>query len=284
MLFLVAISAGLILAVAMMGFMFNRFLSHRERAQADLDAQALSYASTINQANRVGNLNEMQQASRELVYESREQYDQCQTTDSAFLSPLCYQLLLESREGHALLEKERQNTIETVCSEINQAAQKYNEKNQYAAGTFCWPQASGARIDSIHVGTIANTDSNVKNLDAIKELCEFDQSKGYINSGSNLYRANINAKLPNEGDLDFYMSSLPANIDGVCSPPRNANSESFKQSGTILTEGQAGSHVPSQIPNAVQIQGSIKTSSSKNVARLELVSTGVTGGDSNKEK
>ncbi len=284
MLFLVAISAGLILAVAMMGFMFNRFLSHRARAQSDLDAQAVICASAINKGNRVGNLNEMEQASRELVFESREQCDKCQVSDSSFLSPLTYQLMLEAREGHNLLEKERQRTIETICTEINQSAQSFNEKNRNRSAAFCWPEAAGARIDSIQVGTIANTDSNIKDLSVIKELSEADEEKGYINSRSRLYRANLNAKLPNEGDLDFFISSLPANIDGISAPPRNANPESFLRSEVIFSDNQAGSCTPSQIPNAVQIQGSIKTSASNKVARLELLSTGVTGGDSNKSR
>lgn len=287
MLFLVVLTIGLIIGTGLMGFGFNRFLSHRTRAQSSIDSEALSFANIINEGNRVGQINDMEQCSRELIYLSRERYEKCQQEeDSAFLAPLCYQLLNEARDGHMLLEQERRNQIQQICSEIQQAATQYNLRaGSKAVFDFSWPSTGQPQVSSVSLGSIDKICSNVKNREVIKELSDFDRSMGYVDPSTGLYRAEINAKLPNEGDLNFYFSGLPANVEGTCSPARNANPDVFVVQKTIFRDGQAADQSLTHLPNAVQLFGRLEASAGENAnANVNLVSTAVSNGDSTQAK
>ena len=283
MLGLVVLTIGLIIGTGMMGFGFSRFMAHRSRAQSKVDAEALSIASGINQGNRVGLLNEFELCSRELVFVSHMRHEKCQQEeDSGFLAPLCYQFLTEAREGHMLLEQERENQIHQISREIQQSVQEYNWRaDGELPFEFCWPTAGQPHIDGVSVGNIRKVASNVKDLSVIKELSEHDRSAGYVDTTTNLYKAEINAKLPVETDLDFYISSLPANVEGSCSPARNANPDVFSGERMIVQDGKPADEPLHFLPSAVQLFSSINASAGENTsAKVNLVSTGVTNGDS----
>jgi hypothetical protein len=283
MLTFVTLTMGMIIAVAIGGLTLKTFLLQRSHGQCEADAMAVRLAAEINDGDRVAQINELEESSRELIYVSSKQLKQCMEEDYSFLTPLCQQLLAEDRAGHALLEHERQNLLRLIPSNIQKTAREYNTAaSQNLAFAIPWLRINCPKIQRIDVGYIENVESNVKNLDALEELADFDRRQGYIDRPSNLYMANINACLPEDGsNLSFNISSLPAYVEKTCAPARNVNPDVFVRTDTIFTDGQPALPSIKQIPNAIQIFYSMNTAvvlQDKLESDVSLISTGVTNG------
>ena len=283
MLILVSLSILLITAVFLLAFSFNSLLFKRTSSQYKIDAMALSLASLINAGDRVGQVNELEASSRELVYVSRRRVDDCLAQDVSFMAPLCMQLLDEARAGQVQVERERRNLVAVTARELQEQSLRHNAAST-SNGPFslAWMQASEPTIVRVDIGRLTNIESNVTSLDVLSELSEFDCAQGYVQPATKLFKADTNARLPApDGDLDFKLSGLPACVDGTCSPARNVNSQVFKASGTVFENGGARSFAVEQIPNAVQVFGSMDTAlggTQKYQASVTLVSTATTNG------
>jgi hypothetical protein len=235
-LILVVLATGIIVAAGVIGFIFNGFLFDHTRSQYKVDALALSLACSINSGDRVGEINELEECSRELIYVSRERFENCAQQDLGFLEPLCYELLDEARSGQELVERERKNQIALICKQIQKAANDYNKDSTNRRSTFNlgWLQTSEPRIEQIFVGRIAKIQSSVKSLDVIAELDASDYAQDYIDATTKLFKADVDARLPEDSDLSFDICSLPAYVEGTCAPARNTNPEAFIPSSTLL--------------------------------------------------
>jgi hypothetical protein len=280
---ILALTMGMLVAVGMAGFTFNNFLYQRAHAQSTADAVAIQFAGSINQGDRVGQLNELECASRELIYVTRQQLRKCQDEEYDFLAPLTQQLLAESRGGQQIVERERRNQIHHIGKDIQKVASAHNYAAAgQAAFSIPWLQIQDLRITRIDVGYIENIESNVKNLDVIDGLAEFDGRQGYFDRATNLYRANINAALPDaDGDLPFKLSSLPAYVEETCSPARNTNPGVFVSTATIFDNGHPILAGIDQIPNAVQVTYALNTAvglRDRFESDVTVVSTGITNG------
>jgi hypothetical protein len=282
MLTLVILVMGVIIAIAVIGFVFNSFLFQRARAQYDVDALAVALANKINIRDRVGQMNELQERSRELVHTSRQRTDNC-SDEMEFLFPVCDQLLQESREGQALVEAERQNQINLITKELREGALAFNSgKETNNPFSLRWLQTSQPKVRRMMLGRIDNVQSNVKNPGVLIELASFDREHGYIDERTNLFKSNTDAKLPTpDSDLHYKFSPLPAYINNTCAPGRNANPEVFKPYGCVIANGK---QIPSEIeyiPNAIQLTCSMDVafgSEGANKTEVELYSTGTTNG------
>ena len=127
MTFLMVLTIGLLVLIIFCGFAFNLMLTRRSQAQYAADSLALALATNINSGNRVGQINELQEASRELVLLSRQNLDKC-TDNNQAMSGLCDELLQEARAGHELVEQERKNQIAIVCNDVNNSVKEHNRK------------------------------------------------------------------------------------------------------------------------------------------------------------
>jgi len=262
MLSLVVLTLGLIVAVGVIGIIFNSFLFQRTRTQYQVDALAMSVASTINAGNRVGQLNELEAHCRELVFVSRNRTENYAEDDMSFLTPLSNQLLEEARAGQGLVERERQNQIQLITKEVRQAASGYNlVTNRNGGFSLNWLQTTEPKVTRVDLGRIDGIESNVRSQPVISELADFDSRQGYVHGASKLFRAHTNAKLPGvDGDLDFKFSALPAFVGRTCAPPRNANPDVFVSYGSVFENGQPVPSAVQHIPNAVQIFSSMDVS------------------------
>jgi hypothetical protein len=284
MLTVASLAIGLVVVVGMAGFTFNSLLFQRAHAEAQADAMALGLAADINEADRVGQMNELQAGSRELVYVSRQQSRACsQDEQYDFLAPLCQQLLFEARDGQRLVDTERMTLAKRITRDLQQAALAHNfQASVRQSFATPWLQVDNFQIDKVQVGYVENIDSNIKDLGAIEELADFDKRRGYIAGDSKFYRGNINASLPDvDSDLCFKFSSLPGYVEETSSPARNTNPGVFVPIVTVFENGQPKLAVADQIPNAVQITCSVNTLvglRDRLQAQLGLVSTGVTNG------
>lgn len=283
MLTVVALTTGMTVAVGVAGFSFNSFLFQCDQMQSKTDALALQLAGKINEGGRVGQINELQQCSRELMFVSRQELKQCEQEDFSFLTPLSQQLMGEARAGHNLVERERQNQIRLIKSDLQAEALKHNsDRSDRISLALPLLQTREPQITGIDVGYIDNVESNVKNLNVIKELSDFDRQNGYIDSTTKLYRANIDARLPDqEHDLSFRISSLPAYVEKICAPARNTNPDVFLRTGTIFTAAGDKDEEIDQLPSAIQVFVSMNASfgpREKYQATVSLVSTGAANG------
>ncbi len=283
MLTLVALVTVLILAVGLIGILFSTVLSQHSRSQYDVDSLSLSLAKAINSGDRVAQMNQLVARSRELVYTTRQNTIECDQQGLAHLAPLCDQLMNEAYSSQAIVEYERNNQIQIISKEIISAAQKYNLSRSTKNNSFMpWLQTFEPEILRVDLGRIDNVQSNVKSLTAIPELADYDRRSGFVDEKSNLYKANMNARLPSpDDDLTFKFSSLPALVENTCAPPRVANFEVFKSYGTAIADSRNVMTKIDQIPQAVTVYTKMDVAFDPEALdrhSISVSSTGVTGG------
>ncbi len=283
---LISLTIGLIVAIGVGGLIFNRVLLERTRSQYALDALSLSLASTINPGDRVGQVNRLEEASRELVFTSRQAVDACSSQELAGFTRVSNLLLDEARSGHALVEHERQNQISIIRKEILEAVHSYeNKRDGNGALGFLTIKTKNPKVVRVDIGRIKNVDSNIESLTAIPELYEYDRQRGYVDRSSNLFKCNVDAKLPvPDSDLVFRFCALPAYVGETCSPPRNTNFDAFESFGSIFLNGVDSRAAFNEIPDALQITSNMDVDMADaakkqpNLATLSAVSTGVCSG------
>ncbi len=286
MIFLVSLAIGLVVAIAVVGLMFNRVLLERTRAQFALDSLALTLASKINPGDRVGQINGLEESSRELVFTTRQAVNACSSQELEGFTRLSNLLLDEARSGHDLVEKERRNQIAIIRKEVLEAVHSYETKREEnGAMSFMSIKTNDPKVVRVDLGRIKNVDSNIESLDAIPELCQFDRLNGYVDSRSRLFKCDVNAKLPYaDADLYFRFCALPAFVGKTCSPPRNTNFDAFKSFGRIFVNGVDTSEACDDIPDAIQITTNMDVDMAdvarkqSSLATLSAVSTSVCSG------
>ncbi len=284
MTFLMVFTIGILVLIVMGGFVFNMMLSRRSQAQYVADSLALTLAANINSGNRVGQINELQEASRELVLVSRQNFEKC-TDNNRTLSGLCDELVQEARTGHELVEQERMNQIAIVRKEVIDSVKLHNRQlEQQRKFSFVGFTMPDPEILHVALGRIVGVGSNVRALNAIPELAELDSRKSYLEAGSKLYKADINAKLPPpDDDLDFNFSSLPALVGTSAAPPRNTNVVMFVPYGTVFDSDKPSLATIRQIPSAIQLNCRMNMTlpwERQSTNAFELTATGTASGAS----
>ena len=155
MLSLVCLVIGLIIAVVLLGLTFNNLMFSRTHAQNDVDATAMVMAAQINEGNRVGQINELVDASRQLVYDSRVSLEACDAQGAGDFSGLYNQLADDARAGQILVELERRNQIKIVTQQMQDLVVKANNA---ALGPMPvglpWLRTSSPQIVSVVLGRV----------------------------------------------------------------------------------------------------------------------------------
>jgi len=280
---MVALVTVIILAVGLIGILFSTVLSQHTRSQYDVDSLSLSIAKTINVGDRVGQMNQLVARSREMVYVTRQNSYECERQGLRHLAPLCDQLMNEVYSSQATVEYERKNQIEIVAKDVRQATLDYEKARSRTSNSFLpWLKTFEPEVLRVDLGFIENVQSNVQSLLTIEELADFDRRSGYVDPKSNLFKGNINARLPSpDDDLIFKFSSLPALVDGSCAPPRIANPEVFKSYGSAIAGGKNVTTKIDQIPQAVTVFTKMDVAFDPTALErhaISVTSTGVTGG------
>jgi hypothetical protein len=244
----------IVLVLAGVGVMFL-FTSH-QKAQNTTDSVALQAASVLNAHDRAGQMNNLVARCRELVYTSRETYDEA-AANLRHLEPLARQLLDESRQSAHLVEAERARLCQQELDELKRIA--VESASGEVVSTVSGITTKSPQITTITVGHIEGIPSNVEVSKGVPELFQRDMAAGLIEPRSGLYNGNINAKLPGvDTDLDFRISSLPAPVKGTIAPARLATASVFRQTGQAVGESQVGR--VEQLPSAVQVKFNMKVS------------------------
>ncbi|MBX9669658.1 MAG: hypothetical protein K2X93_18690 [Candidatus Obscuribacterales bacterium] len=280
---LVALVLVLISAIFIVGLIFVTLFSQHSRSQYLVDGLALSMAKSINSGDRVAQMNQLVARNRELVYMYRENYKECERQGLSHLAPLCDQLMDEAYSANSLVEHERKNQIGIISNEVRQMAHEY-EKHRSSENNSWLPYMGTfePKVMRIDVGCIRDVESNVQSLTTFPELAEFERGQGFVQARSNLFKSNINVRLPAPDErLRFTFAALPAYIDATCSPPRVANPEVFKPFTSIMLGGKNINNIQEFIPPAVHISADMEVALDPehlNRHSVRVGSVGVTGG------
>ncbi|HEY9869368.1 MAG TPA: hypothetical protein V6D08_09400 [Candidatus Obscuribacterales bacterium] len=199
-------------------------------AQSMANEVAMAAAQVLNNNDREGQMNNMISRNRQLVFASREVADWT-TPDYPALQPLAERLLREARDSARTLESERSRLRELTQEEAKQKAQEALKQLQSKTRiTLPWIQTSAAELADFRLGYANRVETNVLVPPGLPQLAEFDRKKEYAQERSNLYRANVNAKLLGaDADLDYHLASLAAPVKNSVSPARLIVSRDFRE-------------------------------------------------------
>ena len=280
MLTMTLLCVGLLLAVCMIGFAFYLLLSEQKRGQTEADKLALEISKSMNENDRIGQINNLVVRNRELVYASRLTANTTVNSNLSFCAPLAQQLLDEASSGSVEIDKERKTQITLQQKRIKDIVERYNMHTQNVA-TFSlpWWKTYGLQVFQVNGGSLRDVQSNVEHTEIYDDLNIEDRRAKYVQPGSNLYMGNINAKLPTpDNNLDFKITSLPAPVEKLIAPARLANPEIFHFGHLFFDNGKAVMQSFDQIPTAVQVVGRMDVQMREGNQRVQIGSTALTNG------
>jgi hypothetical protein len=280
MLSMVALVGGIVLFTCVIGFAGYMLLAQQKRGQTDTDEIAINAAKMLNGDDRIGQMNNVVERCRELVYVSRVNKNLAENLNTQLYAPLANQLLEESRANAALVEAERANQLNITTKAIQSYVQQHNLNQKTGSRlTLPWFQTNYPEVSDVYFGSIKGVQCNVENLQVIPSLRDYDLSQNYIQGGSNLYVGNINAKLPPpDSDLPFYLSSLPADVANSIAPVRLANPDVFDLSTVVIRSQQPTMERAIHLPGALQLIEGMNVTGGENKATVRLSSTATADG------
>lgn len=281
MLVMIALVGGLIIAVVVIGIGVMLVLFSQQKGRQSADELALTLAQVLNRDDRQGQMNNLVERSRELVYSSRKAYEDCVADEFHNMEPLMRDLLEESRSGAQSVEKTREALSELTVTELRLAQKDFNERlKQSHSLNLSWMKTSQPVVKQLEVGSIDKVNSNVYAPPGFAELKAMDEKSGICDAKTGIYTGNINAKLPGaDADLDFKLSSLAAPVGATVSASRLTDANVFKQFKEIpLAENAAVgvSGVGSETVNTGGFSNSLQSDEEKRKAqRVEQIPSAV---------
>jgi hypothetical protein len=280
MLTMTAMTFGILLITCVVAAALYMLLAQQKRGQTTADQISLNTALLLNDNDRIGQMNNVVEHCRELVYISRVNNDKAQEPMNRFWRVLAGQLLDESRENAQLVEDERKNQIKICVKNIQNAAWwRIKHAPTGSSLQLPWFRADFPETSEVRLGWIYGVQSNVENLQVIPSLRDFDLQQKYIQKGSNLYMGNINAKLPEpDDDLDFKLSSLPAPVSGTVAPIRLTSPDVFRNTACIFADNKSKMQIPDQLPGAVQTVEKMNVASTDGQGTIRLSATATASG------
>ncbi|MBS1957439.1 MAG: hypothetical protein JST89_24850 [Cyanobacteria bacterium SZAS-4] len=280
MLTMTLLCVGLLLTVCMIGFAFYLLLSEQKRGQTEADKLALAIAKSMNEDDRIGQINNLVVRNRELCYASRLTVNTTNNSFLSFCSPLAQQLFDEASSSSVAIDRERKTQIALQQNSIKDTVERYNMHTQNTTSfRLPWWQTYALQVFQVNGGSLKDVQSNVEHTEIYEELNEDDKRAKYIQPGSNLYMGNINAKLPTpDNNLDFKITSLPAPVEKLIAPARLANPEIFRYGNLFFENGKAVKQSFDQIPTAVQVVGRMDVKMHQGNQTVQIGSTAQTNG------
>jgi hypothetical protein len=262
MLAMVSLVALVIVAVLGVGIVVSMMMLSQKRTQSKLETLSLSMATQINKDDWVGQMNNMTEFSRELVFTSRSALNET-IAHHARLKPLAMQLMDEARQSAAIIESERRDLTVLILKDLQKLTDAAEETESKQPGM----QLPGVKADPIQIktadaGYIDGVLSNLTSPDGLPDLREYDLQEKYITPKSFVYLPNISAKLPApDDDINFQICSLAASTKKTLAPARLTSNSVFRKLMTVGPEVGNDFSKCKQLPSAVQIVSTTKLSS-----------------------
>lgn len=262
MLAMIALVGLVMAAVLGIGIVVSMMMTSQKRTQSKVETLSLSMATSINKDDWVGQMNNMTEFSRELVYTSRTAYN---STNERFtrMKPLATILLDEARQSAVMVESERKNLTVLLLKDMQKMTNEAEADSEKQTGTkLPGVSTEAARLKTVDAGYIDGVLSNLTSAEGLPELRDFDLQEKYITPKSFVYMPNINAKLPApDDDLNFQICSLAASAKNSIAPVRLTANSVFKKLMTVGPEAGNDFTKCKQLPSAVQISSATKVTS-----------------------
>ena len=267
---------SLIAFALVVGYSFWGLLFVNSRLHTAADEIALTGAKRLNDRDRLGQMNNMILRCRQMVFNSRLDFKKSQN-EGKDLADFADELLKESQDSARDLETERKNVLGSAKKDANTAmTDRFNKIKDTFPMQLPWLIVDTPKFSLDGFGKIKEMDSNVEELDKIPELTQKDRSDKYVKehkSGLSLYEAESDGTLPEESNLVFRLSSLPAPVKNTIAPSRTFLQTKFQKE---KTEGPEG-HFPSSIKVTLRL-GVATGLGPKASSNMEATGTAITTG------
>lgn len=259
MLAMVSLVALVIAAVLGIGIVVSMMMMSQKRTQGQLETLSLSMSTAINKDDWVGQMNNMTEFSRELVFTSRAALNETLAHHSR-LKPLAMQLMEEAKQSAAMVESERKELTILILKDLQKMTDSADETESKKPGMqLPGVKAEPIQITKVDAGYIDGVMSNLTSSDGLPDLREFDLQEKYITPKSFVYLPNINAKLPApDDDINFQICSLAASTKRTIAPARLTSNTVFRKLMTVGPESGNDFSKCKQLPSAIQIVSTTK--------------------------
>lgn len=216
----------------LIGYSYGGLIFTHNRLQGSADEIALAGARKLNENDRVGQMNNMVARSRQMVMQAQLNLDKVQS-DYPQLQSIAEEQLDEAKNCAEELEQQRTYLKNLATMESVQAMEKKFDqiKGSYPMN-LPWMKVASPQLDKMRLGYLENIESNVEQLQNIKELEDHDEAKGYVknNPKLKLYKQGASKSLPAPNDsMQFYLSSLAAPVEKTVSPAHIVLSKAFQK-------------------------------------------------------
>jgi len=272
-LFCLAVVAGCMLIIGL-GISFYFLFFYHDLLQQRSESFAMNAAQELNPDDNAGKLNNLIGYSRELAFTSREMTSLTENNDDfREVQPLAAQVLDQSHSGVKLVAAERDRFATSVVTKLRQLI-KENAKTSPEPMSLATASTSSPEIVDFELGTLENMQSNVQPSSGVPALLENDLNRRYIQKGkgADLYVSSLNLKLPDPQDskLEFYLSPLPAPVQGTVAPMRLTSAKRFVSTFPLRKNKEDTISTCKLSPSALQVVMCVKV---KNKILVESEST-----------
>lgn len=277
---LLLVIALLMVLLAVIGFMMAIGFVQQTQMNSKNSAErcALDGTTTLNQGDRIGRMNNMIYASRELVFDSSQNYFETDRTARQF-GPLAKQLLDEAAEGAALVNEEQDAVIKQSLDDLRQVVGRTSNPAGLSQLQLPFFQSDAPVIQDFSLGRVSeNTDSNVPepSSDGNPELLDLDMRTRAIDPKTHRYYGNQELTLPGDCSLKFKLSCLAASSDSSLRPASLIQPQHFKNMFNLVDHGKEQNVKCTYLPSAVLVRLTTKVKSSSGQPATLLVESAST--------
>ncbi len=282
MLVMTAIIGGMLFLVLAVGLMVSAFFFAQKRVQQQADRMAVAIAKRLNEGDRVGQINNLVERSRELVFVSRHNLSDANDR-LEHIEPLARQLLEESRTGAIMVEAERTGIARRISEDaIAEADAHSKDIASVLQINLPYMRTFPARLYNLELGYIDDIDSNALLPEGVPDLKISDLSRSFAQGESALYRANVDARLGgSDSDLVFKFASSAAPVQKTISPSRLVSPKVFRPLVKLFDRQNKIGGVSNQLPTAVRmdlISGISSSADSEQDKTFRVTSAATTSG------
>jgi hypothetical protein len=252
----IAIVALLLFLIALALVVFSGIFT-QQRVGERAEKEGMQAARLLNNSDRVGQMNNMLVAARELMFNERSTYVTV-VNDYPDLQPLARHFLDESRNAAELMIGEREHLIKITMADLTLFTMNCNGDNadqgHFGLPGVPWIKTDMPAISDLELGYMKNVDSNVQSPDGNPALWDFDLSQKYIDQTSHLYYGNLTMTLPDpDSDLNFKVCPLPAPVRGTIAPARLASNDEFQRTVQLVEAENIKKGQCDQLPTAAKL-------------------------------
>jgi len=226
--------------------------------QNEAEPAALQVAEILNKGNSVGEINGLSGASRHMVYASSCAAMRCSWPAYKAFSSLANDIHARDRESFDMIEDLRKEHIRQTVEAVLAYVSDFNHKRRSNSAFDNVILPTNYVITDVDLGCLNQSQSSaytpdaLPNQDDLTALQQYDEYNQLIDHRSGLYMAKLVAA-PNDPDLQYRFSVLPAQVCGTVAPARTINPRSFRYICSLISNRVVKNPPIDEMPTAVRL-------------------------------